>query len=229
MNHKKCSPLCQIFTGGEIKHDKTCVFYGESLSKILDDIQKESRPIYFLDIDGVFNCQLFYESTDFKTKKESKKLLRNDVKKSKISKLDYYKTQICPKRIQWFNTLCEETNAVVVISSTWRLGKSLNELKEIFNYCGGNFNIISKTEHLGYERGVEISKWIKDNVNIDTYGCHYFNFNKYVIIDDDSDMLLSQKDNFFQTDSYSGLTPNICYKIKRFIISVKNTPDVPMH
>ena len=93
----------------------------------------------------------------------------------------------------------------------------IEELQEIFDYCGGTFKVISKTEHLGFERGIEISKWLKDNIKPETHGCHYFDFHKYAIIDDDSDMLLNQRFNFFQTDNYSGLTPNTCYKIKRFI------------
>ena len=47
-------------------------------------------------------------------------------------------------------------------------------------------------------------------------------YNNYAIIDDDSDMLLWQKDNFFQTDSYSGLTPTTCYKIKNFFMQKQN-------
>ena len=96
------------------------------------------------------------------------------------------------------------------------MGKSVEELQEIMNYCGGSFRIIGKTEHLGYERGIEISKWLRDNVKPETYGCNYCDFHRYAIIDDDSDMLLNQRFNFFQTDNYSGLTPNTCYKIKSF-------------
>ena len=36
-------------------------------------------------------------------------------------------------------------------------------------------------------------------------------------IDDDSDMLLWHRENYFQTDSYTGLTPNITYKAARFL------------
>jgi hypothetical protein len=46
-------------------------------------------------------------------------------------------------------------------------------------------------------------------------------YGNYVIIDDDSDMLLHQAEHFFLTDNYSGLTPNTCYKIKRYLTKDK--------
>ncbi len=174
-------------------------------------------PLIFLDIDGVFNCQLFYHSSQFKDYKEAKKKLRKDVKAERIERLDYYASKICKERIKWFSEMCKEINAEVIVSSTWRSGKTIEELQEIFDYCGGTFKVIGKTPYTGFERGTEISKWLQENIKIETHGCNYYDFHKYAIIDDDSDMLLNQKFNFFQTDNYSGLTPNTCYKIKRFI------------
>src|SRR6185312_13273068 len=120
--------------------------------------------IVFLDIDGVFNCQLFYSSKQFQNYREAKKQLRKDVKAKRIERLEYYASQICKERVQWFNKLCEEVNAVVVISSTWRQNKTVGELQEIMDYCGGNFKIIDKTPYTGYERGTEISKWLHDKI-----------------------------------------------------------------
>ena len=56
---------------------------------------------------------------------------------------------------------------------------------------------------------------------METCGCHYYDFYNYVIIDDDSDMLLNQQEHFFNTDYYSGLTHNTCYRIKRFFNKFK--------
>jgi hypothetical protein len=174
-------------------------------------------PIIFLDIDGVLNCQLFYFSKQFTDYKAAKKQLKKDVKSKQIERLDFYASQICKERLGWLNALCRDTDSVVVISSTWRMGKSVEELREIFEYCGATFEIIGKTDHTGYERGTEISKWLKDNIELESHGCRYYDFDRYVIIDDDSDMLLNQGPHFFQTDNYSGLTPTTCYKIKRFL------------
>jgi len=105
--------------------------------------------------------------------------------------------------VQGVTYVCEEISAEVVVSSSWRSGKTIEELQEIFDYCGGTFKVISKTEHLGFERGIEISKWLKDNIKPETHGCNYYDFHKYAIIDDDSDMLLNQRFNFFQTKQSS--------------------------
>lgn len=161
--------------------------------------------IIFLDIDGVLNCQTFFESQH-----NSKKQLRKKVISAEINKADYYKAQLCVERISWLNELCEKSCAVVVISSTWRRNKTVHELQEILNNSGATFKIIGKT---GVDesriRGVEINNYL-GNLNAEC---------RYVIIDDDSDMLLQQQHNFFQTDNYSGLTPNTCYRISLFFES----------
>lgn len=181
------------------------------------ELYEACSPIIFLDFDGVLNCEIFYQKQHFEGYKDAKKELKKLVKSKKIERLEYYKSQICPERIVWLNNLCTEMKAKVVISASMRSGKSIEDLQEIFTFCGGTFEIISKTEKLGYERGVEISKWLKDNISIDTHGVYFGDFKKYVIIDDDSDMLISQQNHFFQTDNYSGLTPTICYKIVNFL------------
>jgi hypothetical protein len=152
--------------------------------------------IIFLDIDGVLNCELFYKNWPTGT---------------------YIESQICKERISWLNDLCKDVGAKVVISSTWRMGRTVEELKEVFVGVGATFEIIDKTPVFkdgGHCRGNEIYEWIKRNQQF-TELPHY-DYKDYVIIDDDSDMLLGQREHFFQVDNYSGLTPTTCYKIARF-------------
>lgn len=180
--------------------------------------------IIFLDIDGVMNCQLFYtekfahlERFDgIPLYKVVKKYLHKLIKKKEISDLDYYKSQMCAKRIGWLNELCAETNSAVVLSASMRNGWSTEDLQKIFNYCGATFTIIDKTGNCQCRiRGVEIHQWLQDNC-MKWFGVNYYDFYRWVAIDDDSDFLLNQQDHLFQVDNYSGLTPTTCYKIKRF-------------
>lgn len=162
--------------------------------------------VIFLDFDGVLNCQLFYDSPEFN--------------KTKFNSEDVYTHHVhncSPMRIQWLNDLCKETGAVVVVSATIRGSFNVDELQDLFNRCGGTFTVIDKTDYCDCRiRGVEIQNWLKDNC-LQYFGVQYYDFRKYAIIDDDSDMLLCQWENFFQVDNYSGLTPTTCYKIKRFL------------
>ena len=179
--------------------------------------------IIFLDIDGVLNCQLLFEERQI-----SKKSKQKEVKKDQISRLEYYQSMLCPKRVKWLNSVCEETKADVVLSSSWRIGKTVQEMQDILDSVGATFKIISFTPNLGYARGVEIYEWLKKSIIYEVHGYHYFNFRKYVIIDDDSDMLLNQAPHFFQTDAYSGLTPNLCFRIKQFLkLQVNDTDSLP--
>lgn len=175
------------------------------------------KNIIFLDIGGVLNCELFYRSTQFDDYKEAKKRLRKEVKAGDIDSMDYYSSQICRERVGWLNKLCEDTDSKIVVSSTWRMGKSVEQLQEMFNYCGGTFEVISVTGTCACRnRGCEINAWLLHNC-MPLFGVHASDFYRYAIIDDDSDMLYGQRFNFFQTDTYSGLTPNVCYRIKRFL------------
>lgn len=182
------------------------------------------KNLIFLDVDGVLNYQIFYEENFKRLKrfdgiplyKVVKKHLRKLIMKKEISRLEYYKSQMCPVRMEWLNDLCEETDSAVVLSASMRNSWVVAELQKIFEGCGATFTIIDKTGHSESRiRGVEIKEWLEKNC-MKWFGVNYYDFHRYAILDDDSDMLLNQQHNFFHVDRYAGLTPNICYKIKRF-------------
>lgn len=155
---------------------------------------KMQKPIIFLDFDGVLNCEIHF--------------LEDHVTNAN----NCYDDKLSKRCINLLNDLCTSINADVVVSSSWRKNKSVEQLQKILNDSGAIFNVIGKTptSEDGI-RGVEIWRWLKEN--------RPFNFDRYVILDDESDMLLWQTQNFFKCDPYCGLTPNICYRIKLFIDS----------
>lgn len=181
------------------------------------------RNIIFLDVDGVLNCQLFYTERynhlirydGIPLYKVVKRHLKKLLKRKEIDRMGYYKGEMCPMRMGLLNTLCEETNSAVVLSASMRSNWDVLTLNKIFQACGATFTIIDKTPYTGYERGTEISKWLKDNCMY-WFGVNYCDFYRYAIIDDDGDMLLNQADHFFHTDNYSGLTLNTTYRIRRY-------------
>ena len=104
-----------------------------------------------------------------------------------------------------FNALVEKTDASIVVSSVWRLMRTVADLREIMVNAGFKFpaKVIGKTPRLKYdplthpERGEEIDVWMKKfPLDIDSF----------VILDDDSDMY-PHMDKLVQTNSNIGLTP----------------------
>ena len=141
--------------------------------------------IIFLDVDGVLNSWSYFK----KLEDESKE--------------DFITFGVDPNAVLLLNEIVEKTNAKIVVSSTWRL----NHYQELLNLLNKNglknvdSVIIGKTDKNGcYDclRGNLILKWIKDNKCI--IGCNHHEYKNYVILDDSSDMLLWQKDNFVQTN-----------------------------
>ena len=178
------------------------------------------KKIIFLDFDGVLNSELYYKSNRYSehSKKQKKQLNKNytfgDIQKlpqlTIKQKLLLYKFDIDPLAIEYLNNLIKDTNAEIVVSSTWRnKGKEL--LQQILELRGFKGKIIGVTPH-GCDccvRGNEIRKWLQ--INKLEHKC------KYVIFDDDSDMLFWQRENFILIDGYVGLTPSNVYKAKRIL------------
>jgi hypothetical protein len=166
--------------------------------------------VIFLDIDGVLNSETFY-----KEKSQEERC-------NAPSKFHFYEHMIDEMCIKLLNELVRDTDAKVVISSTWRLSWCIKDLEKMFKIRGFEYEIFGKTPSLSFNsncnvktsvsRGAEIREWIeRQNRSKGDY------VDKYVIFDDDSDMLLSQSENYFRVDDHYGLTPNLIYKAKRYL------------
>ena len=107
----------------------------------------------------------------------------------------YKHVEILPEKVLLVNNICERTGAEVVISSAWR-SHGLDRLKFLLGSVGlGEWRIIDVTPRGGDGRGTEIQQWL-DAHDVESY----------VILDDNSDMLESQMENFVKTDMCDGLT-----------------------
>ena len=143
--------------------------------------------IIFLDIDGVLNN----EDSDIVYLQEGSVCVGGF---------------FCPELVVRLNTIIQETRASIVLSSTWRLGLDLESAQKLMVELGVIGRVVGITDHIWDNhvfRGNEIYKWIRDNE--DLVG-KYYDFSDYLILDDDSDMLYWQRNNFVQTNGLKGLT-----------------------
>jgi hypothetical protein len=131
--------------------------------------------IIFLDIDGVLNS------------------MNGLYLRGGQSRMDLY-----TEHMQVLRWILDRTDARIVVSSTWRMGRTVEELKQLFyNYGLQSRFIIDKTPYLsGQERGDEIGEWLQMTSH---------EIESYVIIDDDADMNIYTP-ALVQTNGDYGLT-----------------------
>ena len=139
------------------------------------------KNLIFLDIDGVLNYTDWYTSP------------RN-------CQVEQDLDPFCIERI---NHLARLGNAYIVISSDWRI--SMQQCRSRLEKSGCDAIIIDSTPSFLFDpsivdksRGSEIQQFLDENPYYDNY----------VIIDDRTDMLASQLDNFVHIDSKVGFTDN---------------------
>lgn len=145
------------------------------------------KKFIFLDIDGVLNSEKFF-------------VARANSKESPKGMLD-------PEAVKLLNKITDATGAEIVISSSWGYCKdTLDSLKGV----GLTGKIIAGTHKLHYKydwvcRGNEIEHWLfhaEDGAKLNKWTDDF----RYVIFDDDTDMLYQQKNHFINTNFMTGLT-----------------------
>ena len=172
--------------------------------------------VIFLDIDGVLNCEMWY-------RRRFEELDRTE----ETGNYPFY--EFDPILIDRLNKIIDNTGAKVVVSSTWRLGRSVTELQELLDRVGFIGEVIDTTPHfiangtdnddnrIAYTipRGCEIEWWLKEkgkfqriNWSIERQKEYLEKalVKNYVILDDDSDMLYNQREHFIKTSQYWGLS-----------------------
>jgi len=131
--------------------------------------------IIFLDIDGVLNSISYFKS---------------------INDIDDPDDRLDPVAVALLNKIIQATNAKIVISSSWRLGKSITQLQDVFNKHSIIGTIVGLTPDDYNTRGVQIQQWIND--------CD-FTIDSFIILDDDNDMCHLNK-HLVKTSVKDGLT-----------------------
>ena len=166
-------------------------------------VTPETR-IIFLDMDGVMNNSEYF---------------RNAKWKGETDRID-------PLAVDQLNRIVEKTHAKIVISSSWRHFYSYEEIHKLLKKKGFIGETIGETPDVytkykyNAPRGCEINDWINHCID-DNKVCTY---RRYVILDDDSDMLLKQQEHLILTDFFSGLTHNIAYRTIRKLQGLENIP-----
>ncbi len=157
--------------------------------------------ILFLDIDGVLNSFDNQFAMQFLWKLDP-------INKSR----DKYGVLFDNRCVVWLNYIIKKTECKIVISSAWRMSGliSLQQMWEYRNLPGKiiditptivNPKIILKYDDFELaDRGFEIQEWLENN-----------QVDNYCIVDDNSDMLPSQK--FIRTMGNQGLNYNSAIKI----------------
>ncbi len=145
----------------------------------------------FLDIDGVLNSEEYAIKIN--------NLVLSSWIKHAIEADEDYNPWFDPSSVAVLRTIQERYNFKIVISSTWRYHLSVADFNKLFlKYYNWDTNgiIIGKTDTGSGIRGTQIKRWL------DSYGKYPYN---YLIVDDSSDMLDTQKQFFLHVSLLDGL------------------------
>ena len=132
------------------------------------------NPVLFLDIDGVLQSHHVpdYEF-DFDLNNKLAKELHNDTIKSLNI---YFTNQICfgfdPDSCLYLRNLVEEFDARIVLTSSWRLYYTRQEIEAMFDILGMKGAYLGNTK-IGTSRSEVIKQFVKEH-----------NIEQYLIIDD---------------------------------------------
>lgn len=144
--------------------------------------------ILFLDFDGVLNSWKWMQEDSARAEEEGRGIYGLD-----------------PSAVARVNKIIAATGAVVVVSSSWRYGRSIEQLKDILEERGFQGIVFDKTMdwskdearglYVAQERGDEIVSWLHGRPEIESY----------VVLNDGSDFTAIQ-DRHIRTSMAKGLT-----------------------
>ena len=162
-------------------------FYGAIYEKVI-----------FLDVDGVLNCVDSFKACNLRNEEYKKNLIKNGDKIDlSIEMMVRDVGGLWQPSIDELTRIQKETDCSIVISSTWRLRDGMyNRLINHLSKFIPKTAFVGRTERLdGKPRGDEIKEWMSQAAVI---------VGRYVIIDDDNDMLDEQQEFYIKTSVFDG-------------------------
>lgn len=119
----------------------------------------------------------------------------------------HWKTKWSKIAIDQYNKVCRDFDLTPVITSTWRLNHTIEELQEIFTKQGIETPIYDFTPHIDQaDRGIEIKEWLSNN-----------SVDNFVIIDDKTSDIERHINNVVKCRSWIGLTREEYNEIKNIL------------
>ena len=150
--------------------------------------------VIFLDFDGVLATEEYTES-----------LLLSGQKT-----IDKFGTLFDPNCIDSFNWIISQTNAKIVITSSWKNYLSLLSIIRMWRYRKMLGMVIGVTPSISIYRGEEIDRWLSKHIGITNY-----------VILDDMDCRQFRKEHhshLVTTNHFSGLDSSSAQEVIRLLI-----------
>ena len=161
--------------------------------------------VLFLDIDGVLNSENWFAYRIYCVKNNMVNILMNFVNTDDRN-IKHKLTMLDDRAIANLNRIIEETGCKVVLSSSWRSSIESENIftQNLLKLKGFKYEFYDVTPRLWFSdfsirRGEEIKFWLDKE-------SEKHEIESFVILDDDSDMLPEQMNNFIHVDGQVGLT-----------------------
>ena len=161
--------------------------------------------VLFLDIDGVLNSENWFAYRIYCVKNNMVNILMNFVDTDDRN-IKHKLTMLDDRAIANLNRIIEETGCKVVLSSSWRSSIESENIftQNLLKLKGFKYEFYDVTPRLWFSdfsirRGEEIKFWLDKE-------SEKHEIESFVILDDDSDMLPEQMNNFIHVDGQVGLT-----------------------
>ena len=161
--------------------------------------------VFFLDIYCVLNSENLFAYRIYCVKNNMVNILMNFVDTDDRN-IKHKLTMLDDRAIANLNRIIEETGCKVVLSSSWRSSIESENIftQNLLKLKGFKYEFYDVTPRLWFSdfsirRGEEITFWLDKELE-------KHEIESFVILDDDSDMLPEQMNNFIHVDGQVGLT-----------------------